>query len=253
VAVLAAFFYPDERGAIFMTSHAVSPLLLGDEDFEALEEVLVSDAVPEDCMDLEMLDGFLAGVLISPYPVASEHWLPAVWSAYGDEDFGAGGDVQRAIRLVLAYYNELATTLGREEGDEDCWEPFCFARGEGDDSIETGDGWFDGFTQGLDFWPEGWQGDLPGDLADSVQDALRAAVAPWEADELEASDEETRLGWLAAAGKVVNDIFRRWRNIGLPAPSPIAVEPPPPTARPGRNESCPCGSGRKYKKCCGTG
>ncbi len=29
-------------------------------------------------------------------------------------------------------------------------------------------------------------------------------------------------------------------------------EPAKASATPGRNEPCPCGSGRKYKKCCGT-
>ena len=29
------------------------------------------------------------------------------------------------------------------------------------------------------------------------------------------------------------------------------VEPIRSDARPGRNDPCPCGSGRKYKKCCG--
>ncbi len=88
------------------------PQLMGDDDFEALEEVLTSDVVPEDCMDLEMLDGFLAGVLISPRPIAAERWLPDVWSAHGEEaSFGGGSGLQRAIRLVKAYYNEMATTL----------------------------------------------------------------------------------------------------------------------------------------------
>lgn len=29
------------------------------------------------------------------------------------------------------------------------------------------------------------------------------------------------------------------------------ILPPHPVAKPGRNDPCPCGSGRKYKKCCG--
>jgi SEC-C motif len=36
-----------------------------------------------------------------------------------------------------------------------------------------------------------------------------------------------------------------------PAASP-AVPVPPPAAKVGRNDPCPCGSGRKYKKCCGS-
>jgi hypothetical protein len=37
------------------------------------------------------------------------------------------------------------------------------------------------------------------------------------------------------------------------APTPVnnAKTPPPPEREIGRNEPCPCGSGRKYKRCCG--
>jgi len=31
------------------------------------------------------------------------------------------------------------------------------------------------------------------------------------------------------------------------------VEPIKGSASPGRNDPCPCGSGKKYKKCCGRG
>jgi uncharacterized protein len=228
-------------------------LPLDDDDLEALEEILVSDAVPEDCMTLEMLDGFLAGMLLSPRPVACENWLPAVWSAYGEADFGGGIVVQRAIRLVLAYYNEIATTLGR--GKEDGrWEPFCFAPEPGDDKLGVGDEWIDGFIQGLDLWPEDWQEGLDEATVGLVRDALRQIAAPWDDDEAEAADDETRLGWLGAAGEAVNDIFLHWRALGLPAPLPVTLDAPPSSIPgPGRNEACPCGSGKKYKKCCGAG
>jgi tetratricopeptide (TPR) repeat protein len=36
----------------------------------------------------------------------------------------------------------------------------------------------------------------------------------------------------------------------LPAMHPASIRPPQP-AKVGRNDSCPCGSGKKYKKCCG--
>ncbi len=32
--------------------------------------------------------------------------------------------------------------------------------------------------------------------------------------------------------------------------APEKLEPHQVEAKPGRNESCPCGSGKKYKKCC---
>jgi len=46
-------------------------------------------------------------------------------------------------------------------------------------------------------------------------------------------------------------------KIPLQMPQRLAYEPPPPIKpasvgpKPGRNEPCPCGSGRKYKRCCG--
>jgi hypothetical protein len=42
----------------------------------------------------------------------------------------------------------------------------------------------------------------------------------------------------------------------LPPPTPARYEPPKPLIREpkiGRNDPCPCGSGKKYKKCCGRG
>jgi uncharacterized protein len=199
-------------------------LLLSDEEMDALEAILVSDAVPEDCMDLEMLDGFLAGVLLSPAVIKRERWFPEIWSAYETADFGTGETVQNAIRLVLAYYNEMTTTLGRANenpGTNERWEPFCFAIEEGDDSPGIGEGWVDGFVHGLELWPEDWQTGLPVEIADDVQNTLQRIIAPWEGDEADTADNETRLGWLEAAGEAVNDIFTRWRSIGLPAPEPI--------------------------------
>ena len=229
------------------------PQLMGDEAFEALEEVLTSDAVPEDCMDLEMLDGFLAGVLISPRPIAAERWLPEVWSAHGQEaSFGGGSGLQRAIRLVKAYYNEMATTLGLDDDEEVCWEPFCFAIGDGD-SLKIGEEWLDGFAQGLDLWPKGWEEGVDEDAVVAVKETLDEVLAPWADEAADNADEETRLGWLGALGEAVNDIFAHWRDLKLPAPQLLEADAPrvPGASGPGRNDPCPCGSGKKFKKCCG--
>ena len=44
-----------------------------------------------------------------------------------------------------------------------------------------------------------------------------------------------------------NALRQELRRIDLPALHPAALEPP---AKVGRNDPCPCGSGKKYKKCC---
>lgn len=227
-----------------------NPHLLEDEEFEALEDLLISDVVPEDCMDLEMLDGFLAAVVASPSPILAEQWLPGVWSAHGDVvSFGSGSQMQRAIRLVLRYYNELVTTIGEREG----WEPFCYAAGEAD-TLQVGEEWIEGFAQGLELWPTDWESAVPADRAEAVRAALDAMMAPWaDEDTSAAADDETRLQWLESAVDTLDAIIAHWRECGLARPEPIPVEAPAVAAPrgPGRNDDCPCGSGKKYKKCCG--
>ena len=240
--------YPDQPAAA-----PFKPRQMTDEEFEALEEILTSEVVPEDCMDLEMLDGYLAGVLLSPRPIAPERWMPGVWSAHGDElGFGSGSGMQRAIRLVKAYYNEMLASLGLDDEDEACWEPFCFATAEGD-TVKLGEAWMDGFGQGLELWPENWQDGLDPEAIDAVSETLDAVLEPWGSEEAGAADEETRLGWLTEVGEAVNDIFAHWRDLDLAPPAPLSTAAPrkPGAASPGRNDPCPCGSGKKYKKCCG--
>ena len=235
----------DDAGA----ADAPNPHLLDDSEFEALEELLTSDAVPEDCMDLEMLDGFIAAVRASPTRIAPEQWLPDVWSAHGeDASFGSGSQMQRAIRLVRRYYNELATTLGEPEG----WEPFCYAASEGD-TLGIGEEWVEGFAQGLELWPEGWEKSVPEDAAKTVSEMIETVLAPWADDSAAEADDETRLKWLEVAVAGLGVIVGRWQALGiwqvelLPTDAPVGPAP----AAAGRNDACPCGSGKKYKKCCG--
>ena len=62
--------------------------------------------------------------------------------------------------------------------------------------------------------------------------------------------------WIRLTGKgassqefveLYNALRRELRRTDLPVLHPAALEPP---AKVGRNDPCPCGSGKKYKKCC---
>ena len=61
-----------------MTQAQSNPL--SDAELEQLEDLLVSDDVPADCMNMEMLDGYLAAIVSCPLPIPVERWLPAVWN-----------------------------------------------------------------------------------------------------------------------------------------------------------------------------
>ena len=55
----------------------------GPVDLEVLDQFLMSEASPENCMQLSDLDGFLTGIAIGPELIVPSEWLPAIWG--GDE------------------------------------------------------------------------------------------------------------------------------------------------------------------------
>lgn len=222
--------------------------VLSDEAFDELEALLSSDEVPADCMNLEMLDGYLAALIAGPAVVPVERWMPAVWSA--DEDgasFGSSASMRAAIAGVLGYYNELATTLS-PDGE---WEPFCYAV-EADSEIPLADEWVTGFEQGLELWPQDWREGLAEAEVNTIEELLDSVLQRWGDEAADAADADTRLEWLAESAAAVRALYGQWRALGRPAPAVLPVEVPAvATGGPGRNEPCPCGSGKKYKKCCG--
>ncbi|MCE1249717.1 MAG: SEC-C domain-containing protein, partial [Comamonadaceae bacterium] len=59
------------------------------------------------------------------------------------------------------------------------------------------------------------------------------------------STSQTRLNAYGEAVWAVYDLRQVWKSLG-PRQEPIAR-----SQAPGRNDPCSCGSGKKYKKCCG--
>ncbi|HRD33543.1 MAG TPA: UPF0149 family protein [Rhodocyclaceae bacterium] len=233
-----------------MSDDEVSQYVLDEDDFDALEELLISDVVPEDCMNLEALDGYLAAVVCSPVVIPMATWMPHVWTAHADSvSFAAGSRMQKVIRLVIGYHNELATTAGLAEG----WQPFCYAGQETDD-IPLASEWIEGFELGVEQWPLDWAAQVGDATAGRVRAELERLLAPWREDGgLADGDDLRRREWLDGVVEVIETIMSIWAECGRTRPEPIVLEPAPAVGGPGvgRNDPCPCGSGRKFKKCCG--
>lgn len=233
-----------------MSDDEVSQYVLDEDDFDALEELLISDVVPEDCMNLEALDGYLAAVVCSPVVIPMGAWMPHVWTAHADAvSFAAGSRMQKVIRLVIGYYNELATTAGIPDG----WQPFCYAGQETDD-IPLASEWIEGFELGVQQWPSDWPTRVGDEAATSVRAELERLLAPWREDGVLAKgDDLQRREWLEGVVDVIEAIMSIWARQDLARPGPIVLEQPTPAGSTGvgRNDPCPCGSGKKYKKCCG--
>lgn len=130
-------------------------------------------------------------------------------------------------------------------------------RGDDDGAAPAyGQIWALGFLAVVDSWDADWAPPRDREIAADIDDALdciaalaeddRAAPVHNLYDEAAApSVSEQRLEVLGEALYAVYDLHAIAQALGprvAPAHNPLKI---------GRNDPCPCGSGRKYKKCCG--
>jgi uncharacterized protein len=118
--------------------------------------------------------------------------------------------------------------------------------------------WALGFMYAVESWPEDWQPPRDADAADMFEGALQDIVALTEDDPGEPavsmysedgppSVSNERLDAVGSAIWAVYALRQIARSLG-PHVDPVRKAP-----EPGRNDPCPCGSGKKYKKCHGAG
>lgn len=219
-----------------------------DRDLDHLHELLW--ALPQENypMSLSELDGYVAGILSCPDVIPPSEWLSHVWGETGEAQFPDLATAEATISAVMAHYNAIASEIAQSpwlepiyevdpNSDETLWEP-----------------WIDGFTRALRLRPETWQAVLER-ADDETRSALIFLMALQDINEGTSTftDEEIDEIDLDAPDLIPNCVAA----ILLVSRPGIMLEagnlPHASTQgkRPGRNDPCPCGSGRKYKQCCG--
>lgn len=213
--------------------------------FRRLDDAL-ADLPLDEPMLLTELDGFLTALMISPEPVLPGEWLPVIWGGEpgGGAPFEDPGDAQWFADAVMARYAEIVRDLDRGRP-----KPiFDIDERSGDIFWEY---WIEGFAEAMSLRPEGWARAAAGDDEDAADALSRLsqliAVARDESalDSVEINALDDR-----APAEIAATILRlhAWRQRDGAPPAISAITPP---AGVGRNEPCPCGSQKKFKRCCG--
>lgn len=216
---------------------------LADEELKELEDFLMSDATGEEAMDISMLDGFLTALAVGPNNLPPGQWLPIVWG--GDVTWRSRQQMERMTSLVFRHANDLLFYL-RDEPDT--FEPLLYEREQDGETIPIIDEWCIGFVRGMALDEAAWQPLLE---ADEGEDLLRPILlygteSGWHELESQPELEERHNEFAASLGECVVAIMAWW----LPtrkAKGTVRRE----ESKVGRNDLCPCGSGKKFKKCCG--
>lgn len=233
---------------------------LTDTDVVALDELLARIPEERDPLDAAMLDGFLVGVLLQPEPVPQSQWLPFVFDAQGGA-VALPADVDRAriTDLIMRRYNELAACVaGREPFD-----PIVFELEDDAGRTVTGkagiaalEPWAVGFASALSAFPALQTAyDRDDELAAAVVGVLRHLPPTDDADADERAEYDAqqrdleRDAPLADLDDAIDEVVACVLDAAeITRPNrPLTRDTP----KVGRNDPCPCGSGRKYKVCHG--
>ena len=92
-------------------------------DLDALDDYLMSDHAPDDCMGLSDLDGFLTGIVVSPELILPSEWLPVIWGGK-EPEFMTEEEMRTILGTIMGRYNEIITCLADDPDDLDpiFWE-----------------------------------------------------------------------------------------------------------------------------------
>ncbi|MFO1283529.1 MAG: YecA family protein [Burkholderiales bacterium] len=133
---------------------------LTDAELDELEAFLASDAVPQDCMDLEMLDGYLCAIVSGPEIVQPSEWLPGVWSEGGRSAtpaYTSSDQAQRVMGLMLRHFVGLQRTL---EESPTRFKPLLYLadeRAKSDKGPGEATAWSEGYMAGVKLRDDAWQ------------------------------------------------------------------------------------------------
>ena len=210
---------------------------------DELDEFLMSDKSPDDCLQISDLDGFLTGVVIGPELIMPSEWMPVIWQ--GEPDFETTEQAERIMGAIMARYNEIIHQLDDEPG---AFEPIFF---EAPDGRVLAADWAEGFMEAVELRADAWDALFEDEDARLLFAPIMAHLHDKDGKPLvDGSPEEIlkiREDCAQSLPFAIKGVYEYWKARRQPAN---------PTRRPagkkvGRNEPCPCGSGRKYKRCCG--
>lgn len=234
------------------------------EDAEALRAALAPWTSKEDGLfGYCELAGFFFALACSPELVEPSEWLPIVLGE-NLEALGAEEEAQPILDLLMRLRNHIQLQVlehapSLPAGIEVRPEPMDNFAPEAALSH-----WANGFLEGQDWLDETWDAYLEteaGEDAEALEESFEASIAvlgffssPGFAEDCLAESErpvtveEMAPEMLEALPEAMRDLAELGRALEEAARE---RRTPARSTKVGRNTPCPCGSGRKYKHCCG--
>lgn len=212
---------------------------LAPEELDFLEAILLDYGNDDSVLDVAELDGFFTALVSGPEVVLPSRWLPALWGGVPPA-FASPDEAQTVLSLLLRHMNDIADLLMTQP---EHFSALFYEHEHQGRLITLIEEWCFGYMRGVDLgqWPP-----LPEPQASYLEAiALHGREANFaKLDELDLEQHQALVSGIEPAARALHAYWLAQRS-AQPASAPRRT-----SKMPGRNEPCPCGSGRKFKQCC---
>ena len=223
---------------------------LSDSEVDQLAAFLANNAA----MTMEELDGYFAALICSPRYISMNEYFPQI---LGDDfSFSSNDEAERIIGLLFRHWNAITDQLQSSiEQNDVLYLPLLYQNADG---IAYGNAWASGFMHGTRMSQRDWTMLLDdenhgGSLVPMMMLAYEHHTDPEMRPPPISPEKREEILALMTAGVI--QIFRYFEPYRELFAQQVLMEGATPFRRVGpkigRNDPCPCGSGKKYKSCCG--
>lgn len=207
-----------------------------------IDEALITEEMNEGIFDISTLDGFFTAIVSGPVMIPPSVWLPSVWGDF-EPEWESEDAFTKMLSLMMRHMNDIVQVLIEFPND---FEPIFLEHSVDDKTYTIVDEWCEGYYRGTALSAEQW---LTGGTEMAVlltpiyafTEATDWVGHSYPKQEIERTQQEITPNarkihayWLARRAEIPQQDLPMKRS-----------EP-----KVGRNDPCPCGSGKKYKKCC---
>lgn len=227
----------------------MNPHPLTEDDLDRLEELLEAEIFGGEAMRLDEVQAMLCAVVSAPEPVPPAVWLPEALGPKLTPETQNDPLVGEVVELLMRLNNDLAAELLEDR----TIAPVLYPVEENSEDYDYAT-WADAYVFGAGL-AEDWY-ELAGKRADDLSELLEPLFLL--NGMLREDAEKNGERWFAPAEEerlvadiqdnlpvIVQALYNFWRS--KRGTTTVQREEP----KTGRNDPCPCGSGKKFKQCCG--
>ena len=216
---------------------------LGQFLLDRIDEDTDTEGRDEGVLDVSELDGLFTAIVSGPVSIQPSRWLPEVWGDF-EPEWESTEEFDTIFSMMTRHMNGIVAALMQQPED---FEPLFLEHEVEGKTYRIVDEWCHGYMRGVSLSADQW------DLEDLSQKMLLipmmtfASEQGWEElggfSDLEIENIQNTIApnvreihayWLARRQEIIHS------DLPFRHTSPQI----------GRNDPCPCGSGKKFKKCC---